>query len=447
MAEKVLLIALSPTMEEGTIVRWNKKEGDEVKPGDLLCEVETDKATMDYESAQTGTLLAVIAKDGTTCRVGDAIAVIGKPGEKFDELLVSGARDEREKKEDPQPLAAKESGGGQTPQPPVPEKSAGEKEASAQTKAAPPQESRPQAVQSEGERIKASPLARKQAAFRGIPLAAVKGTGPGGRIVLRDLAAGVRTDLGEISAHSAVGRSAEGMVPGAVPGDTVIQVSGKRAVIAKRLSESAFTAPHYFLRAAVGMDTLLAARQALNEERAKAGLPKVSLNAFFIKLAAESLKRHPEVNASFRGDTIIRFGSVDIGLAVALDDGLITPVVRNALGKGILAIDEELSVLIAKARGKGLSPEEYSSATFSISNLGSYGIEEFTAIINPPGSAILALGEVKREAVVCEDGSIGVRQMMRMTLSCDHRIIDGAVGAAFLHELALIIEHPERALY
>ncbi len=220
-------------------------------------------------------------------------------------------------------------------------------------------------------------------------------------------------------------------------------MSGKRKVIAQRLAESMFQAPHYYLKVSLEMDSLMAARARLNERRKE----KVSFNAFVHKIAAEALRRHPAVNASWQGDTIRRFGSIDIGLAVAQSDGLITPVVRNCAAKGILEIDAELAVLIEKARTNKLMPEEYTGATFSISNLGSFGIEEFTAIINPPGSAILALGKIAKVPVVAGDGSIVVRSVMKATLSCDHRVIDGATGAAFIADLKEIVENPMAALF
>jgi pyruvate dehydrogenase E2 component (dihydrolipoamide acetyltransferase) len=225
--------------------------------------------------------------------------------------------------------------------------------------------------------------------------------------------------------------------------DQEIPVAGKRAVIAKRLAESKFSAPHYYIKNSVEMDTLMAARGMLNKEAPQ----KVSFNAFTIKVVAEALKRYPGVNASWQGDKIIQFGSLDIGLAVDLGNGLITPIVKNAGNKGIVQIDEELKQLIEKAGNGTLKPEEYSGATFTISNLGSFGIEEFTAIINPPGSAILALGEMKKTPVFAEDGSIRAASIMKMTLSCDHRVIDGALGGRFLSELKKVMENPVRVLF
>ncbi len=279
-------------------------------------------------------------------------------------------------------------------------------------------------------------------------IAAVHGSGPAGRVVRRDVegAGAAAPAAGAAGAPAQPGAGAyarPAAAAGVAPADEIVPVTGKRKVIAQRLVESKFQAPHYYLKVSFEMDGLMAARARLNERRKE----KVSFNAFMHKLAAEALRRHPAVNASWQGDTIRRFGSIDIGLAVALPDGLITPVVRNCAAKGILEIDAELSALVEKARANKLTPEEYTGATFSISNLGSFGIEEFTAIINPPGSAILALGKVAKVPVVAADGAIVARSLMKATLSCDHRVVDGAVGAAFLADLKEMIENPMAVLF
>ena len=411
MPEKVQMIALSPTMETGTLARWRKKEGDSVASGDVLCEVETDKATMDYESSSEGTLLKILLPEGGQAKVGDLIAIIGKPGEDISALLAE--------KGAPAPA-------------PTPQAAAAQPAPKAASPAAPP--ARPSG------RLRSSPLARKLAAQKGIDLGTLRGSGPEGRIVKRDLE-------GQ-AAGAAAAAPRPGFTPAAqellkpVPGDQSVPVSRMRKIIAKRLSQSMYTAPHFYLTVAVVMDELMAARARLNAGREK----KISVNAFLMSLSGRALARHPLVNTSWNGDTFLRHASADIGLAVALPEGLITPVVRDCGHKGIAAIDEELVDLVARARLGKLAPEEYSGATFSISNLGTSGIDEFTAIINPPGSAILAVGAVRREAVVEKDDAIVVRQRMRITLSCDHRVIDGAVGAAFLRELADMLENPLLAL-
>ncbi|MBE3064781.1 MAG: 2-oxo acid dehydrogenase subunit E2 [Spirochaetes bacterium] len=388
MAEKVLMIALSPTMETGTVVRWRKKEGDQVKSGDVICEVETDKATMDYEASAEGTLLKIVLAEGGQAKVGDLIAVLGSPGEDISGLLGAPA---------------------QAPKPSVTGPAAAAKTAIVPPPSAPPI----------GGRLRSSPLARKLAEDRSIDLRSITGSGPGGRIVKRDVEA--------------------------PSGDEVVPVSGMRKIIAKRLSESMFSAPHYYLTVSVAADELLGIRAKLNAGREK----KVSLNAILFALAGRALARHPRVNSAWNGETIVRRGSADIGLAVALPDGLVTPVVRDCGRKGILAIDSELADLVERARAGKLAPAEYAGAGFTISNLGSFGIDEFTAIINPPGSAILAVGAARKRPVVetgPEGDRIVARTRMAITLSCDHRVIDGAVGAAFLRDLADMIENPALGL-
>ncbi|HUI72305.1 MAG TPA: dihydrolipoamide acetyltransferase family protein [Spirochaetia bacterium] len=416
MPEKILMMALSPTMETGTLVRWRKKEGDTVASGDVLCEVETDKATMDYESTSEGTVLKIVVPAGGQAKVGDTIAILGKPGEDYSALL-SDAKPAAAT----QAKAASQSSAVRAPASAV---------ATAPSAAAP---SAPMAATTG--RIKSSPLARRIAAQRGIDLRTLRGSGPEGRIVKRDL------DSAPLGAGARPAPAAGPMYkPG--PGDEVIPLSNMRRVIARRLAESMFSAPHYYLTVSITMDELLATRARLNEGREK----KASMNAFLMAIAGRALLHHPKVNSSWNGDSIIKHTATDIGLAVAQPDGLITPVVRDCGRKGILAIDAELADLVEKARTGKLQPAEYEGATFTISSLGSLGIDEFTAVINPPGSAILAVGAIRKEPVVGNDDTISIRQRMRVTLSCDHRVIDGAVGAAFLRELADMLENPMLAL-
>jgi pyruvate dehydrogenase E2 component (dihydrolipoamide acetyltransferase) len=442
MAERILMTALSPTMEEGTIVDWNKSEGDAIAPGDVLCEVETDKATMDYESTQEGVLLKIIKGDGGSALVGQTIGVLGEKGEDIAELL----------KEIESEAAATPSGAGSTTASAGATSPDGTAEA-AQSVAVTPSATTAGSttgvvdatggVTAAGGQVKSSPLARKIAEERGINIASVPGSGPGGRVVKKDVES-FRPGGGAAGGSGASGSAAFAFAPAQVAGEDVkIPVDRKRAVIASRLSESMYTAPHYYLKATVQMDGALAARAQLNKE-----LPeKVGFNPFLIKYAAEALKRHPVVNASWQGDHILQFGSIDVGLAVDLGNGLITPIVRNCGNKGIVQIDAELKALIQKARDGKLQPDEYTGATFTISNLGSFGVEEFTAIINPPGSAILAVGEIVKTLVPIEDDEIEVARMMKMTLSCDHRVIDGAAGGRFLHDLKAIIQDPIRTLF
>lgn len=410
MAEKLLMLALSPTMESGLIAKWNKAEGDSVAAGDVLCEIETDKAVMDYESPSDGVLLKIVLEAGSSASIGDLIGILGQAGEDISALLVQPAETTAPPVTPVQPVE---------PAPPD----------------TPAQPVEPATLP------KASPLARTMARQSGLQLDSIQGSGPAGRIVKADIEKQLSAATTAPAAVQAL-KSGGPVAPGQ-QADVVIPLSAKRRIIAQRLSESMFSAPHYFLRVSVDMSAIIEARRHLNEKPDT----RVSLNAFIIKFVAEALRKHPMINASWTADSIIQHGRSDIGLAVAQKDGLITPVVRDCGSKGILQIDQEMGALIRKALDQTLTPEEYSGATFTISNLGSYGIEEFTAIINPPGSAILALGEISKSAVVLADDSIVVRPIMKMTLSCDHRVIDGAVGALFLTELRGMMEEPVQVLY
>ncbi len=398
MAEKVLMLALSPTMEEGLIVKWVMSEGDSVEQGDILCEIETDKATMEYESPAEGTLLKIIAKEGQAVPVGRDIAIIGQPDEDISELI----------DEVPTPAPTKEV--------PVEKARHFTKE--------------PQVIAPAAEgRLRSSPLARKLAKKRGIDLSTVQGSGPQGRIT--------RDDVEKAGTVTAPPPEHAGLT------DKTVPVTQKRKVIADTLSKSKFTAPHYYLRVTAAVDNLMQARTRLNDKIGQ----KVSVNAFLMKFVAETIKRHPTINATWHDDTIVMHGTADIALAVAQPDGLIAPVVRDCSAKGVLRIDSELKTLIEKTRKGALTRADYADSTFTISSLGTFGIEEFTAIINPPNSAILAVGEIMKIPVAGDDDRIRIARCMKLTLSCDHRIIDGTVGAAFLRDLKEMIEYPVHELY
>jgi pyruvate dehydrogenase E2 component (dihydrolipoamide acetyltransferase) len=463
VAEHVLMLALSPTMEEGTIAKWNKNEGDAVAENELLCEVETDKATMEYESMNQGTLLKILVPQGGQAKVGEPIAIVGEEGEDITAMIKEAKQAAEASAKGKEQEAAPAAGPSSAPAPgAMPGQAAYRTPAQAGLSAGaavPPGAATapmasvgaPAPIPASGG-LKASPLARRMAAEMGLDLRTVRGSGPGGRVVKRDL-----ENLSPGSAAQAAPAPGTGPFrsPGpALPGapvsaaalrDERIPVSGKRKIIARRLAESKFSAPHYYLRIDVAVDGLVAARRSLNQRLGPQG--KVSLNAFLVKFVAEALKRHPQVNASWEGDAIFRRGSIDIGLAVAQEDGLITPVVRDCGAKGIVAIDMELAALVEKARTNRLVPDDYNGASFTVSSLGSAGILEFTAIINPPGSAILAVGRIHKTPVVDDNDEIKVQSTMILTLSCDHRVIDGAVGAAFLAELKSILENPIEALY
>ncbi len=419
MAEPLLMLALSPTMEKGIIAGWQKSVGDSIETGDLICEVETDKATMDYEATQEGTLLSILADQGDSVAVGDPIGIIGESGEDVSDL---------EKK-------LKKAGSGKEASSPPPEKDKAPEKAE---KKPDPRETEQQEPQESGGRVKASPLARRLADEAGISLSSVQGSGPGGRVIKKD-----------IEAAGAGGGADSGTSGGAyrqAAGDRREAVSPKRAVIARRLADSMRNAPHYYLDMDISVERLMALRESINRPRIKAGKDKLSLNAFLVKLSAEAIARHPKVNSSWEGEEILFRGAIDIGLAVAQKDGLITPIVRDCRNKGIEQIDEELRDLIPRAQSGKLNPEEYEGAGFSITNLGAWGISRFTAVINPPASAILAVGATRPVAVPDEKEGFRFSETMTVTLGCDHRVIDGAVGAAFLADLKAIIEEPGMVL-
>jgi len=433
MAEPVLMLALSPTMEEGTITRWHKKEGDTIAQGDLLCEVETDKAAMEYESVNEGTLLAILVPAGGRAAVGAPIAVVGKPGEDVSSFRTAAAPAEaRDSAPDAAPSGTPPaSAEAVSPAAPV---APGDRPDDSSGITPPPSGLR---------RIKASPLARRLARERRLDLGRITGSGPGGRVVKQDLASAKHLP----PAGTPAGGPAAAAGGQALRQDERILLSGKRQVIAQRLAESKFSAPHYYLKIDVDAGRFLETRERLNARLGEEA--RISVNALLMKIAAEALRGNPIVNSGWKGDHILSYAHADIGLAVAQEDGLITPIVRDCGGKGVLAIERELSELIARARVNRLKPEEYTGATFTITNLGSYGILEFTAIINPPGSAILAVGRIRRVAVpAAEEGDrLVVRPQLILTLSCDHRVVDGAVGAAFLKDLKTLLEDPIDALY
>jgi len=420
MAKIIGLPKLSPTMEEGTLVAWVKKEGDEVDVDDLLAEVETDKATMEFRSFDRGVLLKILVPEGETLEPDVPVAIIGKAGEDISDLLAqvaetvagSGSEAVTETEAGTAPVSAAVPVSASVPA----------------SVSAPVSESVPEAVTTPGGRILSSPLVRRLARERSIDLSVVRGSGPQGRIVKRDVDSYDASSVG----FAAVG--AERLPP------RVAKASSMRRTIARRLTESKQTVPHYYLTIDVDIAPLAEARQAINAELEVAG-KKVSLNDLIIKAAAVALRRVPEVNASWMGKEIHFHQVVDISIAVAVDEGLMTPVLRDADRKGVAQIADEVRELAGRARDKQLTPEEMTNGTFSISNLGMFGIEEFTAVINPPEGAILAVGTIRNEPVV-EDGAIVPGRRMRFTMSCDHRIIDGATGAKFMAAFKRIVESP-----
>ncbi|TWI90870.1 pyruvate dehydrogenase complex dihydrolipoamide acetyltransferase [Chitinophaga japonensis] len=403
---------LSDTMTEGKIVAWNKKVGDTVKSDDVLAEVETDKATMEVIGYADGELLYVGVKEGDAAKVNDIIAIVGKKGTNIDAIL-----------------AAEQSGGAAAETPAAEQKPAAGSAPAAAPEAAP-------AAAANGGRVKASPLAKKLAEEKGIDISQVPGTGDGGRIVKRDIDSFV-PGAKPAAAPAAAKAAAPAFVPAGQEGYTDTPLSQMRKVIARRLSESKFTAPHFYLKIDVNMDKAIEARKAINE----VSPVKVSFNDMVIKAAAMALRQHPDVNSSWMGDFIRQHQHIHVGSAVAIEEGLIVPVIRFADQKTLSQIAGEAKELYDKAKNKKLQPQEFSGNTFSVSNLGMLGIDEFTAIINPPDSAILAVGNIK-ETVVSEKGQFKVVNIMKLTLSCDHRIVDGAVGARFLATLKGFLENP-----
>ena len=405
MAIKIQMPKLSDTMDTGRIIKWLKKEGDKVSPGDVLAEVETDKANMDMEAYDEGTLLKIVAKEGDRVPIGGLIGVLGNAGEDVSSVISVSAA--------------------------VPAKTATAAVAAAPTTAAAPAAPVAPAVTTQhpskdNGRLKASPLAKRLAKDRGIDLESVKGSGTSGRIVKHDI---------ESFVPSSSKRTANAVSSGEFRDEPLTMM---REAIAKRLSQSNVEAPHFFLTVEVSMENAIAFRESLNafdEEN------KISFNDIIVKACAVALQEHPEVNATFMRDKIRMFGDVHIGVAVAIEDGLITPVVRNVDKKGLRDISLESKDLAARARTRKLKPEEYSGSTFTVSNLGMFGVDEFTAIINPPEAAILAVGSIVEKPVV-EDGQIKIGRRMRMTLSSDHRVVDGALAAKFMQTLKKILESP-----
>jgi pyruvate dehydrogenase E2 component (dihydrolipoamide acetyltransferase) len=429
MAIVIDMPKLSDTMQEGVIAKWNVKEGDKVSSGDVIAEVETDKATMDVEVYDAGTVLKIMAKEGEAVPLGGIMAIIGKPGEDISDLLggkSAGAPATEAKVE------AKA------------EPKAEAKEASADTKGKQEKsfdpilgdlESKPVPVASD-ERVKASPLARKMAEEQGLDLGNIKGSGPEGRIVKKDVLAAESAPAKSTPAPAA---KAVFVAPSAEDED--IRISQMRKTIARRLAESKFTSPHFYETIDIDMKQSIASREQLNA----ISDVKISFNDFVVKACAVALRRHPKVNTSWLDDVIRVNGSVNVAVAVAVEDGLLTPVIRNADQKGLRQISAETKDLATRARDKKLQPEEWEGSTFTISNLGMYGIEEFTAIINPPNAAILAVGAI-RDVPVVENGQVVPGKRMKVTLSSDHRVLDGATAAEFLSTLRQLLENPSSML-
>lgn len=428
MATKVMMEALSPTMEEGRLVKWVKNVGDTVKTGDTIGEVETDKAIMELVARGDGVLRALLITEGTTAAIGAVIGVIAAPDEDISALTGGGSA--------PAAAAAPVAAPSATAPAAAPV-------AAAAAAAAP--------VAEPSGPVRSSPLARRMAAEKGVNLASVHGSGPGGRVIRRDIEAAVPAAAAMAAAPTAASTAVSSAAkPTAV--STAMQIDGEykdvaltqmRKTIARRLSESIGPVPTFYLTSEIDMTKVGQLREQMV---ANGDQFKVSVNDIIIKAVAIALTRHPECNAHWMGDSIRYFSAAHVGMAVATDDGLIVPVIRDAQSKGLGQIGKEARELAKKARERKLQPAEFSGGTFSVSNLGMFGIDQFTAIINPPEAAILAVGSTETKPV-WENGQFVPRQRMRVTLSCDHRVIDGAVGAKFLQTLRSLLESPLMMLF
>jgi pyruvate dehydrogenase E2 component (dihydrolipoamide acetyltransferase) len=426
MARLMPMPKLSDTMEEGAIAKWMKKVGDKISEGDPLAEIETDKATMEYEAPETGYILKLVVDSGGRAKVGAPIAVIGDSKDEAFDMAALGsagtASDAKAQKPDQNKATA--------PAPNAPRPAAPASVSHLSAAPASP------AATSSG-RVKASPLARRMAEERGIDLSRVTGSGPAGRIVMRDVESG-----------KTAGAAPSMPVFQGTPGqDQSLRVTMMRQTIAKRLHAAKNDAPHFYLTRSIDMTAVNAWRERLNHNvDEKSGQVKVSVNDLVILAVAKALRKHPMVNASWQGDTITQFGNVHVAMAVALPEGLVTPVIRHTDQLGARQIAQTTKALAAKARAGQLTNDDFAGGTFTISNLGMMGIEEFTAIINPPQAAILAVGTTIKTPVVDEDDQIVVKPMMKVTMSCDHRVVDGMVGAQFLQTLVSYLEDPAMML-
>ncbi len=401
---------LSDTMTEGTIARWKKKKGDTIEAGDILAEIETDKATMEMECFDDGVLTEIYVPDGGKAPVGAKIALVLAEGETVE-----------------------------ADAPAKPEAKAADKPATPEAKPADKSAAVPAASDS---RVKASPLAKKIATERGVSLEGVAGTGPGGRVTSRDV-----PEKGQAPAASTPAASAPKIEARAGDDDTKVPLSNMRRVIAERLVASKQQNPHFYLSIEVDAGPLMRIRRELNSANESAGLPKLTVNDFVLLAIGRAAARHPYVNASWGGDSIIQYASVNISVAIAVEDGLVTPVIRGADKLSLKEISAAVKDLAKRAREKKLKPEEYAGGTITVSNLGAHGIEQFFAIINPPQAAILAIGAIVKKPVVNSKGEIVAGERMNISLSGDHRVVDGAVGAEYLTTLRKLVENPALMLF
>ena len=425
---------LSDTMTEGTLVAWKKKKGDQVSAGEVLAEIETDKATMEWESPEDGTLTEIYVQEGGKVNVGDKIGFIGAEGE---EAPKQEAPTQKKKTEAPPEKKAQAE-----TEKPAPAEATEKETAPPQQKdvgAAAQQKPQAREQKSEEARVKASPVARRIAAELGVDISTVKGTGPEGRITETDVRAAAKIKTVE-PARPRAGRDRDEGVP--APTSARIQLSGMRKVIAQRLVESLGPVPHFYLTVDINAGPLMEAREELKSAGEGADAAKITVNDFVLKAAVMAAVKVPRVNASFDNDAIVQYADVDLGVAVAIEDGLLTPVIHAAQDKSLREISALAKDLAHRARNKRMKPEEFQGGTFTISNLGGMGIDSFSAVINPPQGFILAVGKVIKIPVVDDCDQVMVGHRMSITMSCDHRVIDGALGAEYLKELRHLLENP-----
>ena len=434
---------LSDTMTEGTLVAWKKKKGDNVSAGEVLAEIETDKATMEWESPEDGTLAEIYVEEGGKVNVGDKIAFIGGEGEEAPKEEEKGKEEkpevEEEKEEEkPDEVKAKEKEPKKEEEKKKPEKKGEpkkekkEKAVEAGVSPAPTQPTRPPPQPQEA-RVKASPVARRIGAELGVDLASVKGTGPEGRVTETDVRAAAKSKIGARQASAPAIKAGE---------SARIQLSGMRKIIAQRLVESLGPIPHFYLNIEIDAGPLMEAREELKSAGEGAEAAKITVNDFVLKAAVQAAVKVPRANASFDGDAIVQYADVDLGIAVAIEDGLLTPVIRAAQNKSLREISELAKDLAHRARNKRMKPEEFQGGTFTVSNLGGMGIDSFSAVINPPQGFILAVGKITKVPVIDDCDQIVVGHRMSLIMSCDHRVIDGALGAEYLKELRHLLENP-----
>jgi len=425
MAIYIEMPKLSDTMSEGTLVKWRKNEGDKVSTGDVLAEIETDKATMEMEVFDDGILHKHLIAEGAKAPIGGKIAI----------LLVKGEAPPAEGAPQTEPKSPAPANPSPSAEPAL--EVSGSKAASS-----PSAESAP-APSASGERVKASPLAKKIAAEKGVDLSSLSGSGPGGRIVAKDVEA---AQAGAPASPKTVAPAPVAAAP-AKEGDQRIPLSGMRRIIAERLLVSKTTIPHFYLNIEVDAAPLMKFRSQANAASEAAGGLKFTVNDFVLKAVVAAAVKVPAVNASFAGDAVIQYGSVNLSVAVAVEEGLVTPVIRDSQKKSLREISEAVKDLASRARNKKLKPEEYQGGTITVSNLGSYGIDSFSAIINPPQALIIAVGAIVKKPVVGANDAIVAGQRMAIGLSADHRVVDGAVGAQYLAELRKLIENPALMLF